>query len=54
VTADALRGALVQTCDLYAQPAVWAQMQANAMRQPVGWGPSAKAYASLYRDVTKH
>ncbi len=52
VTADALRGALVQTTDLYAQPKVWAQMQANAMRQPVGWGPSAKAYASLYRDVT--
>ncbi len=54
VTADALRGALVQACDLYAQPAVWGQMQGNAMRQPVGWGPSAKAYASLYRDVTKH
>jgi starch synthase len=54
VTADALRGALVQSCDLYAQPAVWEQMQGNAMRQPVGWGPSAKAYAGLYRDVTKH
>ena len=52
VTADALRRALGQLCDLYAQPATWAKMQANAMRQPVGWGPSAAAYAALYRDVT--
>lgn len=54
VTSDALRGALAQTCDLFSQPAVWQQMQRNAMRQPVGWGSSARAYASLYRDVTKH
>ena len=53
VTADALRGALTQTADLYAQPTVWTQMQVNAMRQPVGWGPSAKAYAALYQDMAQ-
>ena len=52
VTADALNGAVDQLCTLFGQDDVWAHMQANAMAQPVGWGPSAKAYAALYRDVT--
>jgi starch synthase len=52
VTADALNGALDQMCALYAQADIWASMQRNAMAQPVGWGPSARAYAALYRDVT--
>ena len=52
VTADALAGAIDQTCTLFAQDATWARMQSNAMAQPVGWGPSARAYAALYRDVT--
>ncbi len=51
VTADRLAGALNQLCDLYAQPDVWAQMQHNAMAQPVGWSTSAMAYARLYQDV---
>ncbi|TNC69131.1 glycogen synthase GlgA [Rubellimicrobium roseum] len=51
VTADALRGAIVQLCDLYADRDIWTRMQANAMAQPVGWNRSAKAYARLYRDV---
>ena len=34
---DALRGALSQLCDLFAEPATWARMVANAMAQPVGW-----------------
>ncbi|WP_210527845.1 glycogen synthase GlgA [Rubellimicrobium arenae] len=54
VTADALRGALVQLCDLYADRDVWTRMQANAMAQPVGWQTSAKAYAKLYRDLAPH
>jgi len=53
VTTDALRGALTRLCELYAQPDEWARMQRNAMRQPVGWGPSAAAYARLYAEVTK-
>ena len=52
VTADALNGAIDQLCTLFAQDDVWAELQANAMAQPVGWGPSASAYAALYRDVT--
>jgi starch synthase len=51
VTEDRLRGAIDQLCDLYAQPDIWARMQKNAMAQPVGWGPSAAAYAALYRDI---
>jgi len=53
VTADALRGALGRLCDLFANADQWAQMQRNAMRQPVGWGPSAAAYARLYAEVAK-
>jgi len=53
VTADALRGALAQLCDLFADAQAWGRLQANAMAQPVGWQTSAKAYARLYRDVTR-
>jgi starch synthase len=53
VTSEALGNALSRLCDLYADRATWEQMQANAMRQPVGWGPSALAYAALYRDTVK-
>jgi starch synthase len=51
VTVDALRGALDRLCDLHADRATWTRMQKNAMRQPVGWGASARAYAALYRDL---
>jgi starch synthase len=51
VTADSLRGALARLCDLYADADAWAGLQRNAMRQPVGWASSAKAYARLYRDL---
>jgi starch synthase len=51
VTADALRGALAHLCDLHADRATWEVMVSNAMRQPVGWASSARAYARLYQDV---
>ena len=51
LTADTLRGALDRLCDLHADRATWNRMQRNAMRQPVGWAPSARAYAALYRDL---
>ena len=51
VTADVLRGALTRLCALYADRRTWRAMQRNAMRQPVGWGPSARAYAALYREL---
>lgn len=53
VTADALTGALSRLCDLWADPQLWGRMQGNAMAQPVGWGPSARAYAALYARVLK-
>lgn len=49
---ESLTGALDRLVSLYNQPETWAQMQKNAMKQPVDWGPSAAAYAALYRDVT--
>jgi starch synthase len=51
VTADALRGALLQLCDLFADQEEWARMVGNAMAQPVGWQDSARLYARLYREV---
>ncbi len=43
--------ALRQLCDLYAQPRVWAALQARAMRQDVSWGASSAAYAALYESL---
>jgi starch synthase len=51
VTADALRVALDDLCDLYADPARWRQLQKNGMKHPVGWDQSASAYAALYSEV---
>jgi starch synthase len=49
--APALSAAVARALDLWAQPAVWARLQACGMAQNLGWGPSAKAYAALYRQV---
>nr|WP_318272691.1 glycogen synthase GlgA [Paracoccus saliphilus] len=51
VTAQALCNALVRLVSLYRDGATWAQLQTNAMAQPVGWGQSAAAYAALYADL---
>ncbi|WP_299609302.1 glycogen synthase GlgA [uncultured Tateyamaria sp.] len=53
ITADALSNALAQLCDLFERPKMWSKMQRNAMAHPVGWAPSAAAYAALYADLTK-
>jgi starch synthase len=47
----ALRLALRQLVALKADPKVWAQVQRNAMRHPVGWEASAAAYARLYESL---
>ncbi len=49
VTPDGLRAALARTVDLWTRPDEWARLQANAMRQDVGWTEPAKRYAALYR-----
>lgn len=51
VTADALAGGLARLCDLYKTPKVWASLQRNGMKQPVGWDASAKEYSALYRGL---
>ena len=51
VTAHAMADALVRLIDLYAEPDTWAGLQANAMRQEVGWNASAAEYAALYDEV---
>ncbi len=53
IAADALANAFTRLCDLYAQPKIWAQMQRNAMKQPVGWETSAESYSQLYDEVIK-
>lgn len=51
VDALALSQALARLVALHAQPEVWAGLQKAAMKQPVGWGPSAAAYARLYAGL---
>ncbi len=52
ITHDSLITALDRLISLYNDPKTWAQLRKNAMKQPVGWGPSASSYTDLYRDVT--
>lgn len=51
VTSQALSHAIDHTCDLFAQPKVWAGMMRRAMRHPVGWETSSTAYDAIYRDM---
>lgn len=49
---DAVAAAITRTMQLYAQPAVWARMQKNAMKADFSWKTSGKAYAQLYAELT--
>ena len=51
VTTAALEQAIARTCDLFAQPKVWAGMMRRAMKHPVGWDTSALAYRDIYADL---
>lgn len=51
VDATGFGQALRQLLQLYGNKAQWAQVQKNAMKQPVGWEASAAAYAALYADM---
>ncbi|MFK7868405.1 MAG: glycogen synthase GlgA [Roseobacter sp.] len=51
VTTQALEQAIHRTCDLFAQPRIWAGMQRRAMRHPVGWEQSAVAYGDVYKAL---
>ncbi|MEM9765551.1 MAG: glycosyltransferase, partial [Pseudomonadota bacterium] len=43
--------ALERLVSAYANMETWRQITENAMAQPVDWGPSAAAYAALYRRL---
>ncbi|MGQ0566009.1 MAG: glycogen synthase GlgA [Gemmobacter sp.] len=51
--ATAFGQALARLVALHAQPAVWAALQANAMRAEIGWDASAAEYARLYEKVRR-
>jgi len=53
ITTQALANGMARLCALYKQPQVWKSLQRNAMKQPVGWGPSAEAYHAIYQSLTK-
>lgn len=53
ITTFALDQAIHRTCDLFAQPKVWAGLQRRAMRHPVGWDASAAAYQALFESIIK-
>ena len=52
VTADALRKAVIRTCDLFQQNDIWSSIIRNGMRSPVGWDQSAPEYFALYESIT--
>lgn len=51
VSSHALGNALSRLCDLFDKPKLWAKLQRNAMKQPVGWDMSAEVYTALYNDL---
>jgi starch synthase len=53
VDALSFKLALRRLIALYADKRAWTNVQKNAMRQPVGWEASAKAYVSLYEGLTE-
>lgn len=53
VTTDALAHALIQLCAIFRDPPEWTRLQRNAMKHPVGWETSARAYATLYDEIAK-
>lgn len=50
-TADALSAAIGRMFDLYGNSTLWRQLQERAMKHPVGWSESAKAYSALYHRL---
>ncbi len=51
IDAGGLGFALGRAVDLYADAEAWARLRAQAMRAPVGWGPSAARYAELFAKL---
>ncbi len=55
VTLAMLENAIERASALYRQRKNWRQLQINGMATDVSWGPSARKYAALFRElVTEH
>ena len=52
-TARALLEAATRALAAYREPAVWRQLQRNAMAQDFSWPASAREYVALYRKAAK-
>ncbi|WP_294540237.1 glycogen synthase GlgA [uncultured Rhodoblastus sp.] len=51
VAADALAAALRKAAGIFANPALWRQIQLNGMKSDVGWTQPARTYANLFRKI---
>jgi starch synthase len=51
VTAAALKDGIARLLRLYADPALWRELQITAMRSEVGWSASARRYKDLYSSL---
>ena len=51
IATPALGDAIDRACDVYENTKAWQAMVRQAMRQPVGWDRSARAYLALYRSL---
>ena len=51
VAAAPLADAIDRACDAFADRTLWSAMVRRAMRHPVGWEPSARAYARVYSEM---
>jgi starch synthase len=45
---------LQRALDYYLHPAIWRQLQVNAMSQDFSWQQSAEAYLSLYQQALEN
>ncbi|MEL6452179.1 MAG: glycogen synthase GlgA [Pseudomonadota bacterium] len=54
ITAPMLAHAITRTCQAYRTPKLWAGMMRRAMRHPVGWDLSARAYMDVYTAAQQH
>jgi starch synthase len=51
VSVAGIEAVLTRVGAAYADPALWQRMQQAAMRQPVGWETSARAYVQMYKSL---
>ena len=50
-TTSALLSAVGRAVDAYREPKRWRRLQTNGMARDFGWGPAARAYEDIYRQI---